>query len=153
MSLIDSLGPTALLVFEGIIIWILKDKSDKLKIIQNKLSEEQRKIYLDILDPYITIFSDPKKSGTEALERITSKEYKETGFKLILFGSDNVILAFNNLIQNQYRTKGKSDPKIMMNNFGNFLLEIRKSLGNEKTKLNKINMLESFINDIDKIKE
>lgn len=42
-------------------------------------------------------------------------------------------------------------PKQMLELFGKLLLEIRKSLGNKKTKLTKLELLKFTINDIDKI--
>ena len=38
-----------------------------------------------------------------------------------------------------------------MKEWGIFILEIRKSLGNKKTKLNELDMLHSMLKDADKI--
>ena len=67
-----------------------------------------------------------------------------------MFGSDNVVNAYNNLIQLGYESAraGKRDDKKMIKLFGNFLLEIRKSIGNKKTKLNETDMLHNMIKDI-----
>lgn len=43
------------------------------------------------------------------------------------------------------------NPKKMMTLFGNFLLEIRKSLGNKRTKLDEFDMLRAMIKDIDRL--
>ena len=43
------------------------------------------------------------------------------------------------------------DPKEMMRLWGKLLLEIRKSLGNENTKLSELDMLRGFIKDIEKL--
>ena len=45
----------------------------------------------------------------------------------------------------------KQDPKEMMRLWGSLLLEIRKSLGNRKTKLDEWDMLRAMIKDIDKL--
>ena len=37
----------------------------------------------------------------------------------------------------------------MMNKLGKFLLEIRKSVGNKKSKLKNIDMLRSMLKDLD----
>jgi hypothetical protein len=46
---------------------------------------------------------------------------------------------------------GNKDPKEMMSLWGELLLEIRKSLGNKDTKLNKFDMLRAMVKDIDKL--
>ncbi len=44
---------------------------------------------------------------------------------------------------------GNQDPRKMMSLWGTLLLEIRKSLGNKKTRLNELDMLRGMIKDID----
>ena len=46
--------------------------------------------------------------------------------------------------------ENEKDPKELLNFWGQFLLEIRKSVGDKKTKLNVVDMLRNQITDIDK---
>lgn len=46
---------------------------------------------------------------------------------------------------------GEQDPKEMMRLWGSLLLEIRRNLGNKKTKLNEFDMLRAMIKDIDNL--
>ena len=48
---------------------------------------------------------------------------------------------------------GNQDPEKMMRLWGKLLLEIRKSLGNKKTKLNELDMLRAMIKDMSKIEQ
>jgi hypothetical protein len=153
MEWLKVLGPTLLMVLGGIITWFTKSKIEELHAIQEKLREERRKTYAQILDPYIRLFSDIKGKGPEkALEKITSYDYKKTAFDLNLFGSDEVVCAYNNLMKHSYEVEvtGNKDPKEMMSLWGTLLLEIRKSLGNKDTKLKKFDMLRAMVKDIDK---
>jgi len=77
--------------------------------------------------------------------------YRKTAFNLNLFGSDEVVKAYNALMQHTYEAESteKQDPKEMMRLWGMLLLEIRKSLGNKKTKLDELDMLRAMIKDID----
>ncbi len=54
-------------------------------------------------------------------------------------------------MQHVYKAESteKQDPRKMMSLWGTLLLEIRKSLGNKKTKLNELDMLRGMIKDID----
>ena len=153
MDWLQGFGPTLLMVLGGIIAWFIKSNSEEFHAIEEKLRKERRNIYVQILDPYIRLFADIKVKGpNEALKRITSYNYRKTAFELNLFGSDEVVRAYNNLMKHAYEaeTTGIQDPKEMMRLWGKLLLEIRKSLGNKKTKLDEFDMLRTTVKDIDK---
>ena len=154
MDWLQILGPTLLMVLGGLITWFIKSRIEELRAIEEKLREERRNIYAQILDPYIRLFADLKGKGPdEALKRITSYDYRKTAFDLNLFGSDEVIRAFNNLMKHTYEAEatGNQDPEKMILLWGKLLLEIRKSLGNKKTKLNEFDMLRAMIKDVSTI--
>jgi len=154
MEWLQILGPTLLLVLGGIITWFIKSKIEELRAIEEKLREERRSIYAQILDPYIRLFADLRGRGPdEAFKRITSYDYRKTAFDLNLFGSDEVVRAYNNLMKHAYEAEatGNQNPRKMMSLWGKLLLEIRKSLGNKKTKLNEFDMLRAMIKDIEKL--
>lgn len=156
MNWLQALGPTLLMVIGGIITWLIKSRVEELKATEEKLREERRKIYAQILDPYIRIFADLKGQGpVQAIKKIKSYDYRKTALDLNLFGSDNVVRAYNALMKHTYEVEstGGKNPMKMMRLWGAFLLEIRKSLGNKKTKLDEFDMLRGMIKDIDSIKE
>ena len=152
MNWIQILGPSLLIILGGIITWIIKSKIEELRSIEEKLLEERRKIYINILEPFILIFAGvtPGKIK-EAQNIISSDEYRKTGFLLNLYGSDNVIKAFNDMMILAFSSEKTEsrDPLAMMNKLGKFLLEIRKSVGNKKSKLKNIDMLRSMLKDLD----
>ncbi|MCJ7812649.1 hypothetical protein MUP95_04930 [bacterium] len=155
MNWIQILGPSLLLIIGGIISWFIKSRVEELQAIEEKLREDRRKIYLQILDPYIKLFSDISQTNmAQQVKRIKSYDYKKAAFELNIFGSDNVIAAYNNLMTHifQAEASGKQDPNEMFDLWGKLLLEIRKSLGNKKTNLNSIDMLRGMIKDIDNLK-
>lgn len=152
MNWLQILGPSLLMVLGGIVTWFIKSRVEELRATEQRLREERRKIYSQILDPYIRLFADLKGQGpAQAIKKITSYDYRRTSFDLNLFGSDEVIRAYNALMKHTYEAEstGKQDSKEMMRLWGSLLLEIRKSLGNKKTKLNELDMLRAMIKDID----
>jgi len=154
MNWLQVLGPSLLMIFGGIITWFLKSRVEELRATEERLREERRKIYGQILDPYIRLFADLKGQGpAQALKKISSYEYRKTAFDLNLFGSDEVVRAYNNLCKRTYDAEAKKneDPKEMMRLWGSLLLEIRKNIGNKMTQLNEIDMLRAMIKDIDNI--
>lgn len=153
MIWLQVLGPSLLVLIGGIITWFLKSYIEKIRITEEKLHIERRKIYMDILEPYIKIFTNPDGSGVEkALEDIKSFNYRKTAFEFNLFGSDQVVRAFHKILKKASLQKQgeETPPSDMMKLWGGLLLEIRKSLGNKNTRLDEYDMLRSLIKDIDK---
>lgn len=100
--------------------------------------------------------SDRKNKGKDkndiTVSQMLSLDYRKISFKLSLIGSDSVVQALNNLYQYFYSRDEKNemtinDTKRMLSLLGNFLLEIRKSMGNEAATLDNWDMLEWFITD------
>ena len=154
MNWLQVLGPSLLMVLGGIITWFLKSHVEELRVTEEKLRQERRKIYGQILDPYVRLFADLKGQGpAQAIKRISSYDYRKTAFDLNLFGSDEVVRAYNALMKHTYEAEstGKQHPKQMMRLWGSLLLEIRKSLGNKKTTLDEWDMLRAMIKDIDSL--
>jgi hypothetical protein len=79
--------------------------------------------------------------------------YRRTAFEFSLIGGDNVVRAFNELMQYMFRsandTGAKADVKELVRVWGQFLLEIRKSIGEPNTSLSSTDMLRGMITDID----
>jgi hypothetical protein len=131
--------------------------------LEDKLREDRIGTYHAILKPFIILLmtdaawqSDPKNKGKDkheiATRTLLSLDYREQGFRLSLVGSDSVVRSYNNLLQYFYQraeAPSVSDPDVreMMALLGQFLLEIRKSMGNEATAMTNFEMLEWFMTD------
>lgn len=151
MAWLYAIGPTFLLILGGIISWALKARYDKLKEQEEILRGEKIKIYKKLLEPFFIILSDTSKIS-EATKIILSYQYKENAFIMRIFGSDSVIEAHNKLMKISYNPEinTENNPKIMIEAVGRLLLEIRKDIGNKKTKLNEIDTIRFIIKDIEK---
>ena len=139
----------------GIFNLIIKSRLDELRAIEERLSAERRKIYAEILAPYVKLFAGISRGDAVANEvgkEITSDEYRKAIFELGLLGSDDVVRAYNDLMQYFFKlgTTEKQDMRVTARLWGKLRLEIRRSLGNKKTKLNEFDMLRGEITDIDK---
>jgi hypothetical protein len=94
-----------------------------------------------------------KDKNALATQKMLSLEYRQRGFRLSLVGSDAVVTAYNDLMQyffhrgEEPQAPTETDVRDMMSLLGKFLLEIRRSMGNEATKLDKFSMLEWFLTD------
>jgi hypothetical protein len=150
MEWVQIIVPSVLVIIGGIVGWLIRSRTEEYRAIRDKLREEQRKIYSDILEPYIELFTDIKGKGSiKATQKITSYDYRKTAFELNLV--DEVVSAYNTLMQHAYKAEetGDKDPVNILRLWGYLLLEIRRSLGYKSTKLNEWDMLRGMIKDID----
>ena len=139
----------------GLAVWFVQSRVELVRRERDKLHDERRKIYSDVLDPYIRAFSGIKDPQTQAeiLQKITSHEYRKTSFEFALLASDDVVKAFNQMMQYFFTAEaegGAADPIEMLKRWGGFLLEIRKNIGDPRTGLSEIDMLRGHITDIDR---
>ena len=142
--------------------------------LEEKIREERVDIYLDVLEPFVIMFARDVPAGGRpsrrratsqqaAEEKLLSSEYRKAVFNLLLFANDDVARAFNSLMQTFYRMpsddaseQGDKQPPTAVDGivaFGEFLLEVRKSIGNEDTALDRLEMLEWLITDISSLRE
>ena len=146
--------------------WRLRRRLDHQLELEDKLRDGRIDIYNRILEPFIVLsMSDAawqhnkqnsgENKNTIAIRMMLSLEYRKHAFKLSLVGSDAVVFVYNDLMQYFYAqeessSKAAEDPKNMMALLGKFLLQIRRSMGNEATHLNHWQMLEWFVTDVRK---
>lgn len=148
--------------------WRLRKTVERKVELENQLREDRVAIYNDILEPFIILLMSDvawehnkqnrgKDKNEIATGKMLSLEYRKLAFKLSLVGSDQVVLAYNELMQFFY-SQGDTpaaEPglKAMMALLGTFLLAIRRSMGNEFTKVTNWQMLEWFMKDVRKWRE
>ncbi|MBK5226122.1 MAG: hypothetical protein JJD96_06080 [Thermoleophilia bacterium] len=139
----------------GFAVWYFQSRIEALRRAQEHLHDDRRKVYSEILEPFIRIFAGINNEGEskKAMQHLLSVEYKRTAFEFTLIGADEVVGSFNNLMKYLYSVEDAEtpDPKEIMRLWGKFLLQIRINVGNPKTKLKPVDMLRSQIKDIDKI--
>ena len=173
--------PIMLVIFSGIGWWIKgrmeasQKVEEQLRIRAAKLEEAIRndrlEIYNAILEPFTIIFSKedvlPAKRNAQhktneqrATEIILSAKYRQAGFRLMLFANDGVAKAYNNLMYSCYHPSSTNEEQgpldlrtqQIISAFGKFLLEIRKSVGNESTSLTNLEMMTWMISDSEKLR-
>ena len=145
-----------------IIGWKYRQTWERNLKLEEQLRTDRVAIYKSIIEPFLLMFTsdeawnaqNKKKGKEDALNSLMmSMDYRKTSFLLTLMGSDGVVIAHKNLFQHIYKSEGNIDPSHVLSLLGNFLLEIRKSMGNESTAIDQLGMLEWFITDIDKVKK
>ncbi len=146
------------------------EKRDRERSLEEAMRSEQIRIYNAILEPFMMLFAkevtttksgkmEAKSSSQSAVELATSLKYRQTAFQLCMFATDDVVSAYNGLMQYLYNefketqddpVKHKASTAVLLRRLGQTVLEIRRSSGNAQTRLNEVQMLEWLITDIHK---
>ena len=149
--------------------WRLRKGIERKSDLEDKLRDDRIEVYNKILEPFVILLMsntawemDKKNKGRNkddvATAQMLSLEYRRLGFKMSLMGSDSVVKSYNNLMQYFYsqpdEVENPSETKMkeMLSLIGSFLLEIRKSMGNEGTALDNWDMLEWWMTDARKLR-
>ena len=160
---VGTISTPILVLVVGALIWKYRQSIERKMKLEEQLRDDRIEIYNQILEPFIILLmsdtawaSDPKNKNKDkskiAMTRMLSLEYRKTSFRLSLIGSDAVVTAYNDLMQYSFSrtdttSTSSSDTKEIISLLGGFLLEIRKSMGNEATKIDNWGMIEWFITD------
>jgi hypothetical protein len=153
ITLITALGAPFLVLIGGLITWFFKSRKEELQAIEERALERRIQTYNTLLHPLIVMFANKsnQKMKDKAIAEIGSVEYRKAGFNLITFGSDEMVTAYNNMMQSFYKNESESNPKLTMKKFAQFLLSVRKDVYNKNTKLKEWDMLKFMITDIEKL--
>ncbi len=136
----------------GLVVWYFQSRAEKLRKLEEGLRERQIELYGKALDPYFRVFAglNDQRAQARVLADMKSVDYRRTIFHLSMFGSDDVVRAFNAMMQFTYKLEtSPSDPRELMRLWALVLLAIRRSAGNPDTKLAEWDMLAATIKDIE----
>lgn len=123
----------AIVTVAGIIIaW----QTEKLRTMREQLSEKKYKAYADAVKMFYSILKDSKAHRSTNNEKMMEKMI-DIKRDIFMYGSDKVFKAFNTWL---ISTMSINDKK-QFAAFLNFVLEMRKDLCNNKTKLTKYDIL------------
>lgn len=138
----------------GGLTWIVRGWVERWRSVQEALHQERRERYAQILNPYVQLFASlslppvtQKKRQEEIEEVITSAEYRKEVFDLALVAEDEVVRAYNRMMSVFRKLEGEdasSRTVQALSAFGDLLVEIRKSVGNKRTDLNEVDMLQAI---------
>jgi len=180
LDTISSIATLATPILLGGLGWLIQHKIEstkskqesqslRIKELEDKLREDRIETYNLLLEPFFLLFTteeatkqDPKfrnkNKNDIAIAKMLSFEYRKIGFKLSLVATDSVVRAYNQLMQYFYHIEGSQrSPEEQTSDWialmATLLLEIRKSMGNESSDLNKWEMIEWFMKDADVMKK
>lgn len=139
----------------ALVVWFVQSRAEKLRKLEESLQDRRLKLYSEALDPFVRLFANigDAKQQAKVLAQVASYEYRKTVFDFTMFGSDDVVRAYNAMFQHIYQAEtAGQNPRELMRLWASVLLAIRKSGGNPDTKLDEWDMLTATVKDIDALR-
>ena len=91
-------------ILAGIMTWFVQSRIEALRRETERLRDERKNIYMEILEPMIKALSGINNPDEleSALDSLRSFEYRKVVFEFNFIGSDRVVQALNDLMQGIY---------------------------------------------------
>jgi uncharacterized membrane protein YccC len=168
IDVIEALDVTIISAVAAFLFWRYKNGLERQQKLRDDLRENRVEVYNNILKPYITALTPAivwernrrnkgKTSIEAAIEEMVRPAYLMAAMNLALIGSDEVVRAHNNLKQHFFQLqepqqsvtedRGEDYHINTLRLLGDLLVSIRRSMGNETTKIDGLGMLEWLITD------
>lgn len=149
-------------VLVSVLSVILSKNYERKMLVENDIREQKTSIYEEFIKFSFDIFlahkdeelKDKKKQKEKEKQREKQMQeyFSNFTYKLIVWGSDDVIKEWADFKQNTIQKKYKSSLEMMLG-FEKTLLVIRKDIGHGNKGLKPGSLLELFINDLHEIKK
>lgn len=127
--------------------WVMQRKTERIKIMENQLSEKKYAAYAKIVGVFYSVLKDVKKER-ESNQRKMMDEILESKKNIFMYGSDSVIKAFNKWLCS---TTKKETQYVQLNAFLDFMIEIRKDMSGSSTNISKQDLLVNLIQNEDEV--
>lgn len=134
--LIQSIVPILLLILGGI-GWLYKHEKEKRLQVEKQLSERKYDVYIRLLTVFFDILKQVKKGQNTNAQKLIDKMI-DIKKELIIFGSDGVLKSF-------FHWEKVADTKENLLALAVLVIEVRKDMGNKKTKITTLDFLKSLV--------
>ncbi len=134
--IIQSLIPILVVILAGI-GWLYRHEKEKRLQIEKQLSESKYKVYIQLLTVFFHIFKQVKKGQKTNADKLigTMVDIKK---ELIIYGNDDVLKSFFN-----WEKASQSNENLYA--LAHLVIEVRKDMGNPKTKITTLDFLNSLV--------
>jgi len=128
--------------------WIIYRKTERIKIMENQLSDKKYKAYADVVSIFFGILKDTKSNKQVTNKSITDKMI-DSKKDIFMYGSDAVFYAFNSFLTKS--SKNSNNQKEIMEAFLSFMLAIRQDMCGKKSKLSVRDILINLIQNEEEV--
>jgi hypothetical protein len=128
--------------------WIIYRKTERIKIMENQLSDKKYKAYADVVSIFFGILKDTKSNKQVTNKSIIDKMI-DSKRDIFMYGSDAVFYAFNSFLTKS--SKNSNNQKEIMEAFLSFMLAIRQDMCGKKSKLSVRDILINLIQNDEEV--
>jgi len=136
---IPTLIPIVLAVLAGL-GWLYKHEKEKRLLIEKQLSEKKYGAYYKFISIYFDLFKSVKKGQPPNTKKLTN-EMIDIKKELTIYGSDEVITKFFFWEETSSNNENSLIP------ITDIIIEMRRDMGNPKTKITTEDFLKSLVRD------
>ena len=124
--------------------WIIYRKTERIKIMENQLSDKKYKAYADIVSVFFGVLKDTKNDKRVANKSIMDK-IMDSKKDIFMYGSDTVFYAFNSFLTKSSKTPINQNE--IMGAFLSFMLTIRQDMCGKQSNLSIRDILINLMQD------
>lgn len=140
-DLIITILSVALPIIATILGWVIHRKTEKIKIMENQLSDKKYQAYANIVSTFYSILKD-SKNHKSTNQKVLMEQMIDSKRDILMYGSDSVFKAFNNYL---VKSGENTDATTTMNSFLDFIIAIRKDMCGKQTKVTKRDILINLV--------
>lgn len=142
-----TINPTLITIISGGIGYSVSKFYEDLKESKQRIYEQKRVVYRNLLLPFIEALKHTKiKGGSTKFSDKQIANAMDAAIDNILYGSDEVIKLYGLFRNNSLNNDEINNQNITFKLLANLLKAIRKDLGNRMTNLTEVEILRMFIN-------
>lgn len=135
--------------------WIVHRKTERIKIIENQLSERKYQAYADMVALFYSILKDTKSKKNTNQKGMMEKMI-DSKRDILMYGSDEVFCKFNKWLCASNESEFVNEDKKLyhMKYFLEFILAIRKDMQGYKSKITEREILINLVQnekEVDKL--
>ena len=130
-----------LTVIIAILGWVMQRKIEQIKIMENQLSDKKYNAYADLVGIFFSILKNVKKEK-DTNQKVLMDKMLESKKNIFMYGSDKVVNAFSRWLCSS--TTGENNEQ-QMNKFLELMIEIRKDMCGQSSKISKYDLLLNLI--------
>ena len=140
-DLIITLLSVALPIIATILGWVIHRKTEKIKIMENQLSDKKYQAYANIVSTFYSILKD-SKNHKSTNQKVLMEQMIDSKRDILMYGSDAVFKTFNNYL---VKSSENASNTTIMNSFLDFIIAIRKDMCGKHTKITKRDILVNLV--------
>ena len=127
---------------------LLHRKTERIKIIENQLSDKKYKAYADLVGMFYDVLKDVKESKTTNPKRMQDRMINSKK-DIFMYGSDKVFKAFNKWLCSTMENGTRQYTQI--NNLLNLMVQVRKDMCGNSSRINKHDLLLSWVQNSEEV--